>query len=177
MAPCLPDPALLLPPAIAGFVTITEVDHAEFLAGAVFRRKFDDAPPDEPHHLVAFYRTPGGAFEQIGYSHMRPFGDIYLSGGSNTNGDAIRRMLPEHAAALRAAGGIWFWILKYAFARYHDACDAFFGYSGDRRAREVTAAAGFVDAGHPHLIVHWHKPLHESIRRALVAKAHALGPF
>jgi hypothetical protein len=45
------------------------------------------------------------------------------------------------------------------------------------RALQVATAAGFVSAGHQHLITHWHKPLHENIRRALVAKVHALGPF
>jgi hypothetical protein len=45
------------------------------------------------------------------------------------------------------------------------------------RALQVATAAGFVSAGHQHLIAHWHKPLHENIRRALVAKVHTLGSF
>ncbi len=167
----------ILPPELAGFIVVTELDEAELLVTPLFRRKFGDAPPDVPHHLVGLYRAPDGGLSLIGYSHMRPFGDIYLSGGSCTDGEAIRAMRPEHREALGAAGGIWYYLLKYAFAKYHDACDAFFGYSGDRRALEVTARAGFVDAGHPHLIVHWHKPMHENFRRALVAKAQALGPF
>jgi hypothetical protein len=79
--------------------------------------------------------------------------------------------------ALYAAGGTWFLILKYAFAHYADRCDAFFGHCGDERALEVALAAGFEQTEHQHLIVHWHKPLHEVVRRALVAKAHAIGPF
>ena len=167
----------ILPPELRDFIGITEIDDGDLLVAPLFRRKFGDPPPDVPHHLVALYRTPDGNASLIGYSHMRPFGDIYLSGGSCTNGDAIRAMAPAHRDALAAAGGIWYWILKYAFAKYANDCDAFFGYSGDARALEVTRQAGFVDAGHQHLIVHWHKPLHETVRRALVAKAHALGPF
>lgn len=167
----------ILPAALHDYIGITEVDDGELFVAPLFRRKFGDPPPDVPHHLVAFHRREDGSAALLGYSHMRPFGDIYLSGGSCTNGDAIRAMPPAQREALSAAGGIWYWILKYAFAKYADACEAFFGYSGDARALEVTRLAGFVDAGHPHLIVHWHKALHENVRRALVAKAHALGPF
>ncbi len=167
----------LLPATLRPFICITEIDDAELLVAPLFARKFADVPPDVPHHLAGLYRDPDGFFRLIGYSHMRPFGDIYLSGGSCTDGDAIRAMRPEHREALAAAGGIWLHILKYAFARYHDHCDAFFGYSGDRRALEVTRQAGFIATEHQHLIVHWHKSMHENFRRALVAKAHALGPF
>ena len=166
-----------LPEPLRGFLAITEIDHAELLVGALFRRKFAAPPPDVGRHLVALYREPGGGLRLAGYSHMRPFGDVYLSGGSCSEGDTIREMDPAHRDAIQAAGGIWYLILKYAFTRYADCCDAFFGHCGDRRAHEVATAAGFVDAGHEHLIVHWHKPLHENIRRALVAKVHALGPF
>jgi hypothetical protein len=176
-APRQPDPNKLLPPELAAFMTITEVDHADFILGEVFRRKFDDTPPDVPHHLVALYRRGDGGFEVISYSHMRAFGDIYLSGGSLTLGDAVRRMDPAHAATLKAAGGPWAWILRYAFARYHDDCQVFFGYSANAHAVAVSATAGFEPTEHPCLFAHWHKPLHPNIRRALIAKAHALGEF
>lgn len=159
------------------FLTISEIDDAAFLVGALFRRKFDAPPPNVGRHLVALYRDASGTLLLAGYSHMRPFGDAYLSGGSCSNGEAIRAMHPTDRAAIQAAGGVWYLILKYAFARYADCCDAFFGHCGDARALEVATAAGFVSAGHPHLIVNWHKPLHESIRRALIAKVQALGPF
>ena len=168
---------LILPASLRDIICITEVDAAELLIAPLFQRKFGDSPPDVPHHLVALYRPEARDVALLGYSHMRPFGDIFLSGGSCTNGDSIRAMIPAHRDALAAAGGIWYWILKYAFAKFADSCDAFFGYSGDARALEVTRDAGFVDAGHPHLIVNWHKPLHENVRRALTAKAQALGPF
>jgi len=86
-------------------------------------------------------------------------------------------MLPHERAAVEASGGIWFWLLKYAFRKYADCCDAFFGHCGNPRALEVALAAGFVMTEHQHVIVNWHKPLHESVRRALVAKVVALGLF
>lgn len=166
-----------IPESLRDFFTITEIDSADFVAAALFRRKFAAPPPDVGRHLVALYRDAQGALHLAGYSHMRPFGDVYLSGGSCSNGDTMRAMTPQHRAAIQDAGGVWYRVLKYAFARYADCCDAFFGHCGDPRALEVATAAGFEHAGHTHLIAHWHKPLHENIRRALVAKVHALGPF
>ncbi len=166
-----------LPEHLRSFLTITEVDNADFLITSLFRRKFAAPPPDVGRHLVALYRDATGALHLAGYSHMRPFGDVYLSGGSCSEGETIRTMQAEHRDAIKAAGGIWYLILKYAFARYADCCDAFFGHCGDARALQVATAAGFISAGHQHLIAHWHKPLHENIRRALIANVHALGPF
>jgi len=166
-----------IPAPLRDFFTITEIDSADFLVAGLFRRKFAAPPPDIGRHLVALYRDAHGALRLAGYSHMRRFGDVYLSGGSCSDGETIRAMDPAHRAAIQAAGGVWYLVLRYAFARYADCCDAFFGHCGDPRALEVATAAGFVAAGPEHLIVHWHKPLHENIRRALVAKVHALGPF
>lgn len=171
------DPEKILPQTLHGFVTISEVDRADFLVSPLFRRKFGHPTPDFPRHLVAFYRAPDSSLHLLGYSHMRPFGDVYLSGGSCTEGDTIRRMQPQEREALQAAGGIWYWILKYAFRKYAGCCDAYFGHCGDARALEVALAAGFEVTEHTHVIAHWHKPLHPSIRRALIAKVHALGTF
>ena len=76
---------------------------------------------------------------------------------------------------------IVFWaILKWeheADEPYADRCDAYFGHCGDARAYEVDMQAGFEPTGHDQLIVRWHKPLDPVRRRALVAKAHAIGAF
>jgi hypothetical protein len=171
------DAMATIPAHLRSFLTISEVDDADFLVADLFRRKFASTPPDVGRHLVALYRDGAGALHLAGYSHMRPFGEVYLSGGSCSEGATIGAMQPAEREAIYAAGGVWHLILKYAFERYADDCDAFFGHCGDRRALEVAHAAGFVDAGPEHLIVNWHKPLHPNIRRALVAKVEALGPF
>lgn len=167
----------ILPASLRDFMTITEVDHADVLVSDLFHRKFGHPPPGSPRHLVGLYRDAEGGLHLAGYSHMMPFGDVYLSGGSCTNGDTARRMTEVERNALRDAGGLWFYLLKYAFRKYADCCDAFFGHCGDRRALEVALAAGFVKTEHEHVIVNWHKPLHPNIQRALVAKVHALGTF
>ncbi|MBR0345393.1 MAG: hypothetical protein IJI03_09050 [Rudaea sp.] len=171
-------PALhVIPESLRSFLTITEIDDAEFLVGELFQRKFKQPVPDFPRHIVALYRDGDGAQHLLSYSHMRPFGDIYLSGGSCSNGETVKRMQPHEREAMYAAGGSWFLVLKYAFERYADCCDAFFGYTGDARAQEVAIAAGWTPTEHDHLYVNWHKPLPESFRRALLAKAHAIGEF
>jgi len=171
------DPKEVLPESLRDIITITEVDRADFFITDLFTRKFGHPPPDFPRHLVALYRAPDKGMHLIGYSHMMPFGDVYLSGGSCSDGEAIARMQPQDRDALRAAGGIWFWILKYAFRKYADCCDAFFGHCGDKRALEVALAAGFIQTEHEHIIVNWHKPLQDNFKRALTAKVVALGKF
>ena len=167
----------IVPDALRDCLVLTELDDARLLVGALFERKFQDHPPPTGRHLVGLYRHADGRVAVIGYSHMLPFGDVYLSGGSCSDGEAIRGMQAAHRDALTAAGGIWLLILRYAFAKFADDCSAFFGYSGDPRALDVAHQAGFEDTEHPFLIVHWHKPMHPNFRRALLAKAHALGPF
>ena len=171
-------PALdVVPATIRPFFTITEIDDAEFLIGDLFRRKFAHPPPDFRRHLAALYRDANGAYHLAGYSHMRPFEDVYLSGGSCSNGETIKRMQPDELAALKTAGGVYHLILKYAFKKFAGACDAFLGYSSDTRALEVAFASGFVATEYPRLFAHWHKPLADDAKRRITAKIDALGPF
>ena len=167
----------VIPEQLRSFLTITEIDDADFLVGALFRRKFGDPSPDFRRHLVALYRDANGAHHLAGYSHMRPFGDVYLSGGSCSNGETIARMQAHEREAMYAAGGVWHLILRYAFTKFAGDCDAFFGHCGDKRALEVALGAGFVKTDVEPIIVNWHKPLHEVFKRALLAKVVALGPF
>jgi hypothetical protein len=166
-----------IPEPVRQYLTITEIDDAEFLVGELFRRKFGHPPPGHGRHLVALYSTQDGACSLAGYSNMWPFEGVYLSGGSCSNGETIRRMQAHEREAIFAAGGVLHLILKYAFRKYAERCDAFFGHCGDKRALEVTLAAGFVHTGYPPVIAHWHKPLAEASRQILTAKVVALGPF
>ena len=171
-------PALdVIPEPLRAFFTITEIDDADFLVGPLFRRKFGHPPPDFKRHLAALYRDADGAMHVAGYSHMRPFEDVYLSGGSCSDGTTIKRMQAHELDALKAAGGVYHLILKYAFRKFAHRCDAFFGYSADVRALEVAFASGFEATEHERLFAHWHKPLSNAARQALTKKVHALGAF
>ncbi len=81
-------------------------------------------------------------------------------------------MQAHEREAIYAAGGVWYTDLKYAFRKYADSCDAFFGHCGDKRALEVALAAGFIKTEYAPVIVNWHKPLPEVFRRALGGQGH-----
>lgn len=162
---------------IEDFIRISEVDDGDYFAGDLFRRKFGSPPPVQKHHLVAFVRGVGDGLLAAGYLHLMPFGDTMLVGGGCTDGNVLRRLQAPQQEAVNAAGGILFQLLRHAFAHYGDRCEAFLGYCGDARAEEVDLRAGFVKTGHPNLLVHFHKPLHAVMQRALIAKGAAIGPF
>lgn len=159
------------------FVRFDVVQDGDWFAGALFRRKFGGAPPASGHHVVAFCRRPDGALATLGYAHFMPFGDIVLVGGVCTDGGVIAALDDAQRAAIEAAGGVYFNLLGYAFARFAAECEAYFGYCGDARAETVNLRAGFARTQHPHLLVNFHKPQHEVMQRALIAKAAAIGPF
>lgn len=160
------------------WLSLSEVDDGRFFAGALFQRKFAAPPPDIGHHLVAIYRGEDGRMQTAGYVHFMEFGDIILVGGGCTDGEVIRGMPEAHRDRIRELDGLLFHLLRYGFARFADRCEAYFGHCGDARAEAVDLKAGFIKTGHEHLLVHWHRQgQHEVLRRALVAKALAIGAF
>jgi hypothetical protein len=114
------------------------------MVSQLFKRKFGHTLPDFPRHFAAFYRDSAGALHLAGYSHMRRFNEVYLSGGSCSVGEVIRLMSPEERAILQSSGGVWFQILKYKLAKLGSECEAFIGHCGDARALVVALQAGFV---------------------------------
>jgi hypothetical protein len=153
------------------------VDSGRFVAGELFERKFGGPPPLEGHHVVLLHKSSPGAIRLVSYAHFSPFGDTILVGGVCTDGDALRQMPSASADALIAAGGAYYSLLRYGFARFADQCQAYFGYCGDARAEVVNLQAGFVKTEHAHLLVNFHRPVHEVMQRALIAKIHSIGAF
>jgi hypothetical protein len=154
----------------------TEIAEGHVIAADLFRRKFNSDPPTDPHHLFVMYRGDNG-FVPVAYSHFAPFGDICLVGGSCTDGLAFGHMSPEERDAIRRLDGLYYSLLRYGFERYREDFTAFFGYCGDPRALEVDLRAGFETTEHDKLIKYFPREVHPNVERALVAKAHALGPF
>lgn len=158
-------------------VIITEVDAGEFFVGDLFQRKFASPPPTDGHHLVALVKSESGELCVVGYVHLRPFGSVMLVGGVCTDGQVIRRMPDEQASSIKAAGGIYFHILRFAFDKFSDKCLAYFGYCGDARAEVVNLSAGFQRTEHQYLLVYFHRSLDESTRKALIAEVVQIGSF
>lgn len=157
-------------------LVLTEVSDASPFAD-LFRRKFGHPLPDSGDHFVAFHRDARGALWPLSYLNYNRFGDIRLVGGGCTDGNVIRAMAQSERDAVQASGGVLVHLLRAGFRQFAADCDAYFGHCGDARAYAVDLAAGFEPTEHQFLLVHWHKPLHEVLRRALIAKAHAIGPF
>jgi hypothetical protein len=158
-------------------IHVAEVSDGELVAGELFRRKFADPPPAVPHHIVAFYRKAPQQLVAVSYVHFRPFGDIMLVGGACTDGRAFAHMQPHERAMITPERSAYLLALRFAFERFRDRHDAYFGYCNDPRAEAVDLQAGFVKTEHPHLLVHWTREMHPVFQRALVAKAAAIGPF
>lgn len=172
-----PSDAGALPEALRDFIVLTRVDEAAPFVAELFERKFAAPAPAAGHHMLALHRVAPQQLRVLGYANFLPFGDIMLVGGVCTDGEALRAMDATQREAVTAAGGIYLSLLRHAFARLADQCEAYFGYCGDARAEQVNLQAGFVRTVHPHLLVNFHKPLHEVMQRALLAKAAAIGPF
>ena len=166
-----------LPEPLNAYLAITELDDASPFFGALFLRKFGDPIPDSIHHFGVFYRDAEERFSPLAYLHFMPYGELLLVGGLCTDGRVFARMSEREREEIRACGGVMLHALRYVFVRLADACEAYFGYCGDARAWEVDLSAGFEPTGHDKLLVHWHKPINDQLKRGLVAMAQALGPF
>jgi hypothetical protein len=158
-------------------VIVTVVDDGEFFAGDIFRRKFASPPPPVGHHVVAMIKDDNNSMSVAGYAHFRPFEEVMLVGGVCTDGRVMRQIPEEKSCLIAAAGGIYFNILRHAFARFANECDAYFGYCGDARAERVNLDAGFRKTGQQHLLVNFHKHLDDVAREALIDKISGIGPF
>jgi hypothetical protein len=159
------------------FLLISEFDHPAPVVGDLFQRKFGHPIPEWKHDVVAFVRANEGTLVPMSYTKFMPFGSVFLVGGCCTDGRAFAHLDKAQKDALAASGSAMVQLLRYGFKRYADRCDAFFGYCGDARAWEVDLRAGFEPTEHEKLLVHWHKPINEQMKRALVAMAKAIGPF
>ncbi|MHB8493915.1 MAG: hypothetical protein ACYC9Z_05870 [Casimicrobiaceae bacterium] len=167
--------AYSLPGVLASWFSIVEVPDAEPMAGELFRRSFNDYPPDVPHHYVARVSLDGEQ-RTIGYVHMRPLEDMFLCGGMCMDDRVFRHLPHERRAALKAVGGVAEQLLRHAFADLAHA-RAIFGYVGDKRAERVDLRAGFEHTGVEHLIVYWPRWLPELEKTALVERVARAGPF
>jgi len=155
---------------------VEEVSAADFLAGALFRRKFHVPPPDFPIHFVSFYRAAPADVSVIGYVHFSEFEDSYLCGGLVIDDRLYRRMPIAHREAIRNAGGIAEHLLRAGFARLAHAA-AIWGYVGDTRAERVDERVGFRRTDHPYVMVCWMRELSEADKRARLSRVIALGAF
>ncbi len=162
---------------LSSFISFSEVSDGQFIAGDLFRKKFEGLPPKQKHHLLALYRRSSHHLVPVSYVHFRPFGDICLVGGACTDGQAFPYMSDAERALIKQQGGLYLHLLRFAFERLAPQFTAFFGYCGETRALEVDLQAGFRMTDHQYLLIYTKNDLDPTVEKALIAKAAALGPF
>ncbi len=163
---------------LSPFILISEIDDGPAFIGDIFQRKYQQKPPDFPHHIVAFYRHRSDHLVPLSYVHFRPWHDnLMLVGGGCTDGRGFTLMSDAEKQAITAAGGLLAHTQLYGFGKFADRCDAFGGYCGDPRAWQVDMSVGYQPTQYPHLIVKWHKPLAAARRDEIIETLHQIGPF
>ena len=155
---------------------LAEVDDARD-ADALFRHRYGQPPPDFPHHVIAFARTPAGRGEALCYIHFTAVGEVLLGGGACVDNRALRRLPAATRAAIRDAGGLYRHALAWSVAHFASRFAAIFGYCGDPLAERADLAVGFTKTAHKHLLVLFTRDCDAEERERLIATAHAVGPF
>jgi hypothetical protein len=146
-------------------------------AAALFQRRFGDAIPATPHHVVARYRGADGVQRVACYIHFRPHEGLLLGGGACIDNRVVRAMPAPDRAAIHAAGGLYCLTLAWAVRHFAARVPAIFGYCGDVLAERADLAVGFLRTAHPRLLVYWTGALDVAARNAAIARVNALGPF
>jgi len=155
-----------------------EVNDARRVAGDLFQRCFHHAIPDYPRHFVLVYSPPAGtgAPEVVAYVHQSPEGEVHLCGGMCVDERAYRRMPRWLFDEVRSQGGLATLVTRDSMSMLGESV-ASFGHVGEPRARAADLRTGFVDTGHPHLMVMWLKPVAETDKARLIERVAAHGPF
>lgn len=162
---------------MSGPIEIREAADGADLVRALFRRRFGGDPPAYPHHVVAVHRPAAGDEVPLCYVHFTALGEILLGGGACVDNRALRGLPAAARAAIRAGGGLYRMTLAWAVRHFASRHAAIFGYCGDALAERVDLAVGFERTAHRHLLVYWTRELPPAAREALIAQAHAVGPF
>ncbi len=161
---------------IGQHILLAEVDDARE-AESLFRHRYGQPPPDFPHHVIAFVRTPAGRGEALCYIHFTAVGEVLLGGGACVDNRALRRLPGGTRAAIREAGGLYRHALAWSVRHFAPNYPAIFGYCGDPLAERADLAVGFAKTQHKHLLVLFTRECDAATRERLIAQAHAVGPF
>ncbi len=62
-------------------ISIVRVDKAAVFITDLFRQTFNQSPPPDPTHYVAFAKIGPARFEAVGYYHVTEYGPYGLVGG------------------------------------------------------------------------------------------------
>lgn len=157
-------------------IDLIEVDDAEPMAGALFKKAFNANIPDFPKHFLLLATDGSELTVTLGYGHVTKLHNIYLGGGMCVNSRALKHLPKPVRQDLSQQGGVAFTLVS-KIVNSLDDCDAVFAYVGHRAAYKIDLAVGFIQTQYDHLIVYWKKHLDESTQEELIELAHQQGPF
>ena len=147
-------------------------------AGDLYWKSFAYEIPKYPRHFVLrYFPEPNEAANRVvAYVHQLPWKDVYLGGGMCVD-ETVYRSFPKWLfAEIRREGGLATIVTRGSLSMLGD-CAAAFGYVGEPRARQADLRTGYVDTGHPHLMVFWRKEVSPEERKRLIDLAASFGPF
>lgn len=159
------------------FILLTEVSEGARLADPIFRRAFGHGANDFGHHLLALYDGGDLGWIPVTYVKYWEAEGLMFSGGACTDGRAIRKMSDEQRAIIAEAGGVLFWLMRFAEQRLSADKPATFACCGDERSWAVVQKLGYERTQYPYLIVRWHNRPEEQEALAMIDQVHRLGLF
>ena len=146
-----------------GDIAIVRVDNAAVFITDLFRRAFNESPPRDPTHYVAFAKIGPAQFEAVGYYHVTECGPYGLVGGLCVD--------PRYRN----------WGLGEALSRIAfvdpGRKKALFAYLNNPVSVAIARRIGYVDTPHQYLMVRWFGTLPEHEQRAMIEEVAAHGPF
>ena len=171
-------------------LNVFETKEAARYAGALFQESFNSAfpvpvayrildtqiEPENWRQFVAIYTWPDGTKECVGFCNWIKYKDVYLEGGLAVKKNFYRRLAKPEYLECSARGGIAQIVMETAATQLTD-CVAWFGYCGDAKALRVDLRAGYVQIGHPYLIVKWMGALPDPLKQEWIDDVTRIGPF
>ncbi len=144
-------------------ISIVTVDNAGVFVTDLFRQAFNESPPRDPTHYVAFAKIGPARFEAVGYYHITECGPYGLVGGLCVDPRYRNRGLGEALS-------------RIAFVNPGPK-KALFAYLNNPVSVAIARRIGYVHTQHQYLMVRWFVALPEHEQRAMIEEAAAHGPF
>ena len=159
-----------------GHFRVIETEHAEFLAGELFRRVFGQDLPTHPRHFVSLYRAGEGIFRVAGYVHFSTFESVHLTGGLVVDRALYGDLPAAHLQQLAPCRSIGEHLMKQGILALPES-PAVFAYIGDRRSIEVNERVGYVRTHLDNLYAYWRQEVPPDLRRLLAERVMRVAPF
>ena len=144
-------------------ISIVRVDKAAVFITDLFRQTFNQSPPPDPTHYVAFAKIGPARFEAVGYYHVTECGPYGLVGGLCVDPRYRNRGLGEALS-------------RIAFVNIGPK-KALFAYLNNPVSVAIARRIGYVHTRHQYLMVRWFGTLPEHKQQAMIDEVAARGPF